>query len=682
MLAPSRVLVSLLLALPATVRAAPTTWYVDAAGTPPGSGTASDPYASIQHAIAQPTTLDGDLVLVAPGTYLENLDFLGKEIVVAGSAGAAQTIVDGGQLGPVARFVSGEGADAVLQDLTLQNGKGENAAPGQWQGGGARVVGSSPTLRRLVVRLNQGTDGRGLYFDGSQSLVEGCLIRQNGPSCYCSTRGGGIWSSGAIRVVRTRIEQHGEGGYGGGVFGAGFYLECLIRGNVAAAGGGAYAAEPGALSFLRCVFEGNTADSEGSATDGGGILGPALAVECILRDNRARQGAGAAGATLVRCSLRGNVARSFTRGLGAGGGAAGCTLIDCEVVDNRSGIVAGGQTYGGAGGGLAGGTALRCRIEGNVALGSGGGAIGADLVECVVEDNVAAGGANDRGGGLCGGSATRSLFTGNSAPRGGGAAIAQLDRCTLVGNVAAQPGGGYASTSGTNRVESSILRGNVPDSIAVYAGTLRVRYSDVEGGHAGIGNFDLDPSFVDPAAGDHHLQAGSPCIDAGDPAAPPDADGSPADVGAYAFVPGWCGPVEHGCPGKVNSQDCVPQAGWQGYPSLSGPDAFVVTAGEVINQQPGFLVWGRAPASVPFLGGTLCVAPPLRRTPAQGSGGTPPPSVDCSGTYAFAFTHAYLASEGVLPGDTVDAQWIARDTLHSDGTGASLSSSMRFTLCP
>lgn len=65
-------------------------------------------------------------------------------------------------------------------------------------------------------------------------------------------------------------------------------------------------------------------------------------------------------------------------------------------------------------------------------------------------------------------------------------------------------------------------------------------------------NIDLDTPFIDAANRDFHLQEGSPCIDAGDPAAPdlPDADfeGNPRDVdgdgdgtmpdmGADEFIP-------------------------------------------------------------------------------------------------------------------------------------------------
>jgi hypothetical protein len=48
-------------------------------------------------------------------------------------------------------------------------------------------------------------------------------------------------------------------------------------------------------------------------------------------------------------------------------------------------------------------------------------------------------------------------------------------------------------------------------------------------------NIFLDPQFVDTAAGDYHLMAGSPCIDAGDPSLPHDPDGTVADMGAFYF---------------------------------------------------------------------------------------------------------------------------------------------------
>jgi hypothetical protein len=49
------------------------------------------------------------------------------------------------------------------------------------------------------------------------------------------------------------------------------------------------------------------------------------------------------------------------------------------------------------------------------------------------------------------------------------------------------------------------------------------------------GNIFMDPMFADTASGDYHLTAGSPCIDAGNPAFDYDPDGTIPDMGAYYF---------------------------------------------------------------------------------------------------------------------------------------------------
>jgi len=73
---------------------------------------------------------NGDTVLVAPGTYYENINFMGKAITVTSSAGAAQTTIDGGKKGTVVTFNAGEGLNSVLNGFTVQNGASSSQAVG------------------------------------------------------------------------------------------------------------------------------------------------------------------------------------------------------------------------------------------------------------------------------------------------------------------------------------------------------------------------------------------------------------------------------------------------------------------------------------------------------------------------------------------------------------------------
>jgi hypothetical protein len=89
-----------------------TTWHVATTGSDvSGSGTEASPLASIQTAINATTT--GDTVSVATGTYVENINFSGKNIAVIG-ADRETTIIDGNQSGSVVTFNSGEDSTAVL----------------------------------------------------------------------------------------------------------------------------------------------------------------------------------------------------------------------------------------------------------------------------------------------------------------------------------------------------------------------------------------------------------------------------------------------------------------------------------------------------------------------------------------------------------------------------------------
>ena len=68
---------------------AQTNWFVGQPFFPPGTGTLNDPCFAIQSAIDQPTTVSGDSITVLPGTYVENVDFGTKDLVLASGFGVA-----------------------------------------------------------------------------------------------------------------------------------------------------------------------------------------------------------------------------------------------------------------------------------------------------------------------------------------------------------------------------------------------------------------------------------------------------------------------------------------------------------------------------------------------------------------------------------------------------------------
>ncbi len=94
---------------------------------------------------------------------------------------------------------------------------------------------------------------------------------------------------------------------------------------------------------------------------------------------------------------------------------------------------------------------------------------------------------------------------------------AQFQQCTVtrcdvgvkVYNKVSGAGGGHMTA------DSLIVWGN-RSAIEVDAlSSLELTYSLVAGGYAGVGNIDLDPRFVDPAAADFRLLPGSPAIGTG-----------------------------------------------------------------------------------------------------------------------------------------------------------------------
>jgi|GEM_PF-5192963 len=129
--------------------------------------------------------------------------------------------------------------------------------------------------------------------------------------------------------------------------------------------------------------------------------------------------------------------------------------------------------------------------------------------------------------------------------------IANIINCTIAYN----DGVGLENAGATVSAVNSIFYFNTRGQIG---GTVSVTYSDVQGGHAGEGNFSANPSFISPPT-DLRLADGSFCIDLGNNSAQNmgwrDIDGNPrildgdcdgsllVDVGADEYRNSNCVPT-------------------------------------------------------------------------------------------------------------------------------------------
>lgn len=241
----------------------------------------------------------GDTVLVAPGTYFENLDFQGKAITVTSSDGPAVTIVDGGAKGPVATFQSGEGTDSVLNGFTLQNGVPPQTFPFTGtEGGGVLISLSSPTITNNVITGNHAICGIGMEIRGGSAVVRGNTITGNTQAFGdggCG--GGGIEITGdssqppaTPQIIGNTITNNSllGGGFGGGIE-VSFFASPIIRNNYIAgnsvfnSGGGIDLESSTAPIVEQNIIVNNSAGAGGS---GGGIyvLGPSSLAGAVVNN--------------------------------------------------------------------------------------------------------------------------------------------------------------------------------------------------------------------------------------------------------------------------------------------------------------------------------------------------------------------------------------------------------------
>src|SRR5215467_7831716 len=179
---------------------------------------------------------NGDTVLVAPGTYVENINFGGKAITVASSGGPSVTTIDGGAQGSVVTFSTGEGLTSILNGFTVRNGF-QNG----FSGGGIYIASASPTITGNIITGNHAAVGCGIYVYGGSPFIQNNTITANNQTGAGDggEGGGGIVVSGTSsvpanpQIIGNTITNNSvaAGGNGGGIS-VDYFSSPLIQGNL------------------------------------------------------------------------------------------------------------------------------------------------------------------------------------------------------------------------------------------------------------------------------------------------------------------------------------------------------------------------------------------------------------------------------------------------------------------
>lgn len=224
-------------------------------------------FATIQSAVN--AAVDGDTILVAPGTYYENLVVDRTAIHLRSEAGPVDTIIDGSDLGQVVRV--GAVSSFIIEGFTIQKG---NPGTSSWPAGVWIDSSIDVTIRNNIVRDNSCSSCVGVgigitgYIPAGIILIEGNVIEDNyAPGCggaigvstslnleiannivrnnQCNV-GGGIYlrpGSGNVVIKNNGIQNNTAILYGGGIWSLGRPItvtQNLITENAALSGGGVY----------------------------------------------------------------------------------------------------------------------------------------------------------------------------------------------------------------------------------------------------------------------------------------------------------------------------------------------------------------------------------------------------------------------------------------------------------
>lgn len=428
-----------------------------------------DNYPGIQLAINAAN--NGDQIIVRPGTYVEVIDFIGKEIVLKSDEGPEVTMIDGNFFWNAVTFQSGEGTDSVLDGFTIFNGAGH-----LWGGGGIRCDGTSPSILNNIIKGSgeAGNGGGGILIDGGSPLIIDNKITDN----FAWGNGGGI---ACLNGAEPYIERN------------------VVEGNNAMGGGGGIFCGPGCSPTITwCTIRENDA-----SLVGGGICCEADSSPLIMNNrilwNHAYTGGGISCESNTPTILKNEIVNN------AASNGGGLFLVKVNMANGFFGNIVSGNVASEDAGGM--------RLEACMA---------SELVNCVIADNSTQSLFGSSGGGIyCTQETDLSLINCTIVNNGS--------------TMSCYYGGGIACwVSGSLSMQNSIVWGNSATiGKQVYLGpgipaSCDVSHTDVDGGQNGFyfdsnwtfnwgsGMLDDDPLFVDSSNDDFHLTWDSPCRNSGD----------------------------------------------------------------------------------------------------------------------------------------------------------------------
>lgn len=328
-----------MLVLALSLLAAPqSTWLVDATASGPGTGTAADPYSRVDYAVAQPTTVNGDTLQIADGTYVnEQISMGSKELVLEAAPGATPVLVS---INSESLLTADVSSRLTARGLRFQSPS--LGSDGPFQGGAIRFTGLELLVEDCSFAQLGALQGGAIYASGGPVTLRNVTFDV---TCSAGWRGGALWSdSSSVTIEASSLDGSAPFDDGGGVFFEGGSLEITdssLRG-AAQASGGAINVAQGDLTLRRCEITGRSVEDH----SGGGLnqlAGTSVIEGCTFQDCSAIRGGAiyslAETMTLTDSVFFNNRTTSIiTMNAGSGGAvsASNGTIERCVFRSNRA----------------------------------------------------------------------------------------------------------------------------------------------------------------------------------------------------------------------------------------------------------------------------------------------------------------------------------------------------------